>query len=203
MTLRETGAGGPQTASELATRRLGSEVRRARVSRGLTLVDIAEATGLSVSMLSMLERGKTGISVGSLVAVASALGIGIGDLFGPAGTSDSTVVRYQEQTELAVGPGVTRRLVQRSGDTGLEVATLTLEPGAHTGAELVRHEGQEVVIAQTGVITVQINSDTVELAEGDSIRLDAQSPHRFSNEGTEMCRALLIVRLPKVNQYGH
>ncbi|MGU3501678.1 cupin domain-containing protein [Mycobacterium sp. C31M] len=203
MTVGDSTPADPQAVSDIATRRLGSEIRRTRVEKGLTLVDIAAATGLSVSMLSMLERGKTGVSVGSLVAVASALGVAVGDLFHPASTPDSSLVRADQQTELSIGPGVTRRILQRSREHGIEVAALHLEPGAHTGAEFVRHEGQEIVIVQSGAVTVQINDDTYHLADGDSIRLDAEAPHRFANDGAEQTHLYLVVRLPIHGQYGH
>lgn len=203
MTVEDGASAGGQAVSEIATRRLGSEIRRNRIERGLTLVDIAASTGLSVSMLSMLERGKTGVSVGSLVAVASALGVAVGDLFHSATAPESSLVRRGEQPELTIGPGVTRRIIQRSPEHGLEVTALQLEPAAHTGAELVRHEGQEVVIVQAGELTVQINDDTFELAEGDSLRLDAEAPHRFANNGGGTAQVLLVVRLPVHAHYGH
>ena len=203
MTVEDSAPVATQSVSEIATRRLGSEIRRTRVERGLTLVDISAATGLSVSMLSMLERGKTGASVGSLVAVASALGVAVGDLFHPASAPDSLLIRRDEQPELTIGPGVTRRIIQRSREHGLEVTALQLEPGTHTGDELVRHEGQEVVLVEDGTLTVQINDDTFELAAGDSIRLDAESPHRFANLGELDSHVLLVVRLPVYTQHGH
>lgn len=196
-------AGDEQSVSELATRRLGLQVRRVRVEKGLTLVDIAAATGLSVSMLSMLERGKTGVSVGSLVAVASALGVAVGELFHPGVATDSAVVRRADQPELGVGPGVTRRLIHRSREFGIEIARLVLDPGAHTGAELVRHDGREVVVVQSGSLTVQIAQDTFELAEGDAIHLDADRPHRFVNGGDVISEATLVVRLTTAGRYGH
>jgi transcriptional regulator with XRE-family HTH domain len=203
MTSGETTPVDAQSISEIATRRLGSEIRRFRIEKGLTLVDIAASTGLSVSMLSMFERGKTGVSVGSLVAVASALGVAVGDLFHPSSTPDTSLVRRDEQPELTISPGVTRRIIQRSREHGLEVTALQLEPGTHTGAEFVRHEGQEIVIVQAGALTVQINDDTFELTAGDSIRLDAESPHRFANGGTVASKVMLVVRLPMHTSYGH
>ncbi len=203
MTVGEGAPAEAQSVSETATRRLGSEIRRTRIDKGLTLVDIAAATGLSVSMLSMLERGKTGVSVGSLVAVASALSVAVGDLFQTASTPDTSLVRRDEQPELAIGPGVTRRIIQRSREHGLEVAALQLEPGAHTGTEFVRHEGREIVVVQAGTVTVYIDDDTFQLAEGDSIRLDAESPHRFANNGAVVSRVLLIVQLPFRSLYSH
>lgn len=123
----------------------------------------------------------------------------LGDLFHADRAPDTTVVRRADQVELDIGPGVTRRQLHRSREHGIEVAELRLEPGAHTGAEL----GQEIVIAQEGVLTVQIETDTVELAEGDSLRLDAQCPHRLANNGATASRSLLVVSLPASGQYGH
>ncbi|MDG4669278.1 cupin domain-containing protein [Mycobacterium sp. 236(2023)] len=192
-----------RAASETTNRKLGAEIRRIRMERGLTLVDIAEDTGLSASMLSMLERGKTGVSIGSLVAVASALDVAVGELFQPAKTPEHSLVRHSEQQAIAIGPGVTRRLIQRSRTHGLEVASLRLAPGAHTGVELVRHEGQEIVVVQTGRLSVQIGSTFHDLCAGDSIRLDADCPHRFANNGDEVSDALLVVRVSAPDKYGH
>lgn len=199
---RESGADA-ESASELATRRLGAEIRRVRAERGLTLVDISTTTGLSVSMLSMLERGKTGVSVGSLVAIASAMGVAVGELFQSSSAPSLSLVRYDEQQRLTIGRGVVRRVIQRSREHGLEVASLHLEPGSHTGSEMVRHEGQEVVVVQSGILTVHINETVTELASGDSIRLDAAVPHRFANNGTVASECLLVVRIPVPHQYGH
>lgn len=190
-------------ASELTNQQLGAEIRRIRTQRGMTLVDIAAETGLSASMLSMLERGKTGVSVGSLVALASALGVAVGDLFHPARTPEPSLVRLHEQHELTICPGVTRRVIQRSRAHGLEVASLRLAPGAHTGAELVRHDGREIVVVQAGTLHVQIGATHHELQPGDSIQLDARHPHRFANNGAEISEVLLVVRVSVANKHGH
>lgn len=191
-----------EAVSEVTNRRLGAEIRRLRLNQGMTLLDIATETGLSASMLSMLERGKTGVSVGSLVAVASALGVTVGDLFQPSASPELSLVRFEQQQELAIGPGVTRRVVQRSRAHGLEVATLLLAPGADTGPELVSHEGQEIVVLRAGRLAVQIGGTRTELCSGDSIRLDAASPHRFANTGSKVAD-VLVVAMFAPTKYGH
>src|SRR5271165_1488673 len=67
-----------ETADVLAT--IGRNIRRLRNERGLTLQALADQTQLSASMLSLLERGKTGPSIGTLVVIASALGAQMSDL---------------------------------------------------------------------------------------------------------------------------
>ena len=186
-----------------ATRSLGERIRRARLDGDLTLVDVAGATGLSVSMLSMLERGKCGVSVGSLVAVASAIGVEVGDLFSSSPNSDLMLVRRNSTFDLTIGPGVTRRLIHRSREDGVEIVELRLEPGAHTGVELVRHEGHEVVLVRGGALTVQVVDDLFELATGDSLGLNADHPHRFSNNGDVVSHTVVVMRLSVARDYGH
>ena len=55
--------------------RIGKEIRVARKSAGLTLKDLAERTGLSVSLVSQIERAQTSPSIMSLYKLATALKI--------------------------------------------------------------------------------------------------------------------------------
>lgn len=61
---------------------LGTEVRRRRVSLGLTLDDLAERSGLSPHYLSTLENGRRDPHVSTLVAIAKALRIEPAELLG-------------------------------------------------------------------------------------------------------------------------
>ncbi|WNM23685.1 XRE family transcriptional regulator [Demequina capsici] len=63
----------PGTDSEAAGARLGAHVRELRRARGLTLVQLAEATGLSHPFLSQVERGLANFSLPSLRRIAVAL----------------------------------------------------------------------------------------------------------------------------------
>lgn len=53
---------------------LGRQVRQARTEKGWTLRDLSEASGVSVSQLSSIERGAHLPSVESLLSIAQALG---------------------------------------------------------------------------------------------------------------------------------
>src|SRR5258708_39213596 len=66
------------TASTLVA--IGERIREVRQRRNMTLQVLAESTKLSVSMLSLVERGKASPSIGSLIVIASALGITMSDL---------------------------------------------------------------------------------------------------------------------------
>ena len=70
-----------RSPDELLNRHIGQTLRGLRAQRKLTLKQLATRTGLSVSLLSQIERGEASASIGSLYRVASALDITLATLF--------------------------------------------------------------------------------------------------------------------------
>jgi DNA-binding response OmpR family regulator len=60
---------------------VGARVRSERKGKGLTLKQLGKRTGLSVSLLSQIERAESAASVSSLCKIASALGTRLQSLF--------------------------------------------------------------------------------------------------------------------------
>lgn len=65
-------------------RAIGRTIRDARKTQDLTLKQLARRTGLSVSLLSQIERAESSASISSLYKIASALQLRMSDLFGEA-----------------------------------------------------------------------------------------------------------------------
>lgn len=61
---------------------IGETIRGLRKDRNLTLKQMARRTGLSVSLLSQIERAESSASISSLYKIATALDVRIQDLFG-------------------------------------------------------------------------------------------------------------------------
>ena len=90
---------------------VGAELRRVRESRKLSLRAVASAVGVSASLLSQVETGKTQPSVSTLYALVNYLGISLDGLMGhqrtdsaPLGLGDSTgsAVRHEGRTSDSV-----------------------------------------------------------------------------------------------------
>lgn len=60
---------------------IGNKIRALRKEKSLTLKQLGNRTGLSVSLISQIELAKTSASVSTLYKIASALGIKIGHFF--------------------------------------------------------------------------------------------------------------------------
>ena len=61
---------------------IGDTIRNFRKGKTLTLKQMARRTGLSVSLLSQIERAETSASISSLYKISVGLQVKIRDLFG-------------------------------------------------------------------------------------------------------------------------
>jgi transcriptional regulator with XRE-family HTH domain len=177
--------------TEETVRRVGGRIRALRAKRRLTLQDMAEQTGVSVSMLSMLERGVASPSIGTLVAVASALGIHVSELFEEVAPQQKNPVNARaDQIVVETAEGVTRRLVHMDVDRGLEVVVNEYEPSTASAGEPLHHEGAECGLVLSGTLTVELGQDTYTLRSGDAISYSSATPHRLINNGRTRLRTV-------------
>lgn len=63
------------------TEKLGEKIKTARLAKKMTLKELAEKTQLSISFLSMVERGLTSAAVVSLKKIAEALDMDLSAFF--------------------------------------------------------------------------------------------------------------------------
>ncbi len=172
---------------------LGSRIRELRGQRNLSLQRLAGMTGISSSMLSLVERGKTSPSIGTLVAICSALGIHMTDLFDTdSRRTREPVVRAADQPVYQTPEGVMRRIVRTDDARGIEIVFNEYEPSTGSGASPVHHKGYEYGIVLEGKLTVEVDGQVYELRRGDSVGYDSKLSHRIENSGKRHVRAVWI-----------
>jgi transcriptional regulator with XRE-family HTH domain len=172
---------------------IGSRIRQLRGDRGLTLQGLADMTGLSASLLSLVERGKTSPSIGTLVAIAHAFDVHMTDLMPEAPATDELpVLRYDEQRVFATPEGVNRRILRDDRVRGLEVALNEYGEGGRSADSLLHHAGYEYGVVIEGTLTVEVDGHSYELQPGDSIAYDSTRPHRIINRGPGAARAMWV-----------
>ena len=57
-------------------KKLGRDIKSARLRRRLPMALVAERAGISVRTLGSIEKGETGVSIGNVTAVILAMGMG-------------------------------------------------------------------------------------------------------------------------------
>jgi transcriptional regulator with XRE-family HTH domain len=90
---------------------IGQRIRALRLSRGMTQGHLAERAGLNEKHLGVLEREGKDLAVSTLVRIAGALDVPVGELFTEPTKDDKAVVQRRVSEVLASGDdGAIRRL---------------------------------------------------------------------------------------------
>jgi len=184
------GASADRSSAQQVIESIGSRMRAAREELGMSIRDVALATGLSAGMVSLVERGKASPSVGTIVAITDALGLSMASLFSSGVAQTSPVVRRSEQEVHATADGMTRRLVVSEPALGIEISEHEYEPGGCSAPVATHHGGYECGMVTSGSLCVEVDGQQYQLKRGDAIRFPSTTPHRFINSARVRSRAL-------------
>src|ERR1700682_3119844 len=181
--------GAVQLPAEAATLP-GQRFRRLRARRGLSLAQVARATGVSVGFLSALERGQMRSSVATLRRIARFYRTNILSLFETAG-DNSRLVRPGQRKVLETNAGVRMELLAW-GNTAMEPHLFRVQPGGGSG-ESYSHEGEEFLHVLRGEFDIWLNTaEHYRLKPGDSLYFESSMPHRWKNPGRSEAWVLWI-----------
>ena len=156
----------------------GERLRRLRVKAHKTLKEVSEATGLSISFISALERGGSGASVASLRLLAGAYGVNMREVFGADLEQGSPLVRGEDRPVMQWDNGV-RFEEMASGEKVMDPSFIRVPPGA--GSEgFYSHNGEEFIYVVSGTLFVELkDQDTFQVAPGDTLYFPSTTPHRW------------------------
>ena len=195
---------------------VGSELRRVRESRKLSLRNVASAVGVSASLLSQVETGKTQPSVSTLYALVNYLGISLDGLMGTSRAesaslglgsagggsepragrrSDSVVQRREDNPIIEMENGVTWERMAVGNTDIADPLIVTYPPAGSSSREgkLMRHAALEYGVIIEGRLTLRIDFDSYDLEPGDSFCFDANRPHLYTNQTEEPARGIWFV----------
>ncbi len=175
----------------------GAAVRVRRGELGMTLEQLAEASGVSMATLSRLERGALNPSLSRAVAIAAALGADLDSLLTqrPAITvvrRDAAPARFDADT------GTTRRSLARPAP-GIEVVRYEIAPASST-REFAAHPVRTVETFHVLRGEVTLVGDDVDLAtleQGDTAEVRGDHRHRIVNAGSDPAEVLLVITRPR------
>ena len=175
---------------------IGEKIKAFRTARRMSLRELGEATGTTASFLSQLERGLTGANTGTLMRVASALGIGMQDLFAVAQRPVREVLRKAERPSLSAN-GCRKTLLSRRPIRDVEVYVGEFEIGGSTGEMPYSHgDAHEVFIVLKGQVELTLGDETHLMADGDSIEYPTSLPHKTVNIGVTRAEVMWIISPP-------
>ena len=179
---------------------IGDHVAAMRTQLGMTLEQLATATGFTKSYLSKIENSKKVPPIGTLSRIARALK-----------TDMTEILRTQENGHgFCVVRVKDRQPVVRGGTAfGYDYQSLAhtrahkkMEPFLFTFPSEIdkyvffEHEGEEFIFVLSGKVEWQAGGEKVILKPGDSIYFDSRLPHRGRGLGGE-ASALVVAYTPE------
>jgi transcriptional regulator with XRE-family HTH domain len=187
------------SSTALATA-IGGRIRQERTGRSWTLDQLAGVAGISRRMLINVEQGAANPSVGTLLRLSDALGIGLPALVEPPERAALKVNRKGEGAALwASQAGGRGLLVAGTGPPDVvELWDWTLAPGDRHTSEAHTSGTKELIQVREGTLTVEAGDHSVVLEEGDAVAFPGDVPHSYANAGASTSRFSLAVFEPGV-----
>jgi transcriptional regulator with XRE-family HTH domain len=176
---------------------IASRVRQLRAGRALSLDALAERSGVSRSMISLIERGETSATAVVLEKLAAGLDVALAALFEPPDRPPHPVVRRSDQAVWRdPGSGYVRRNVSPSGQlTPIQIVEVEFPPGAHVAYETggrqptIHHQ----VWVLEGAIDVTVGTDAYALRAGDCLAFALDRPTAYRNRTRRRARYAVVI----------
>lgn len=178
---------------------IGEQLRELRQIKSLTLREVAEKAGISVSYLSQIERNQSRLPIGVLKKLSDALGVHMnwffqGQAHGDPAESDIVVRAGKRRRMSFTGLGISEELLSPNLSGPLELLLSTIAPGADS--EDYSHDGAEAGFVLSGTLNLWVSGRQFQLHEGDSFSFKSAQTHRCANPGAVPTRVLWVITPP-------
>ena len=174
---------------------LGAALRRARNLRGMSLAQVAEATGISRSLLSLIETGRSDITVGRLSRLARLYDIRLADLVPEPRHPDPLVVRADDRPAVHYeAEGIDVEILMPEGPHAMQALLTTLSPKAAMQDFIAQPNEVFAFVLEGKVRTEFADGRELVLEAGDSAAfVSGEGGHRHANLCDETTRLVVVI----------
>lgn len=185
------------TSSDARNGALPVRLKQLRRQRDLTLDALANSTSLTKSYLSKIERGLSVPSLATVLKLAEAFKLSVGQLIGEDATSEIVCVTRQGErvafSRERDRDGYTYEAIAAARKVRL-MEPFIMRPPRRSAEDNVQveHSGEEFIFVLSGTIEIAIGEQVIRLAAGDAIYFDSSMPHRSRSVGRKRAEALVV-----------
>jgi transcriptional regulator with XRE-family HTH domain len=187
-------------AAEPITSRIADRIRSLRTARGLSLEELAERSGVSRSMLSLIEREESSPTAVVLNKIAASFGVPLAAFFedpeagaGPVSRAGERPAWRDPQT------GYLREVLSPSGVAApFQLVQVTLPAGTtvqYEGVNRPKPYHQQIWVLE-GRLEISVGEEIHRLEQGDCLAWDVDGrPHSFGNPSRKRTRYAVVIAL--------
>lgn len=178
---------------------IGTRLKHARLTRGLSLLRLAGDVGCTESFISKVENNKVRPSLMMLHKLVAALEINIARLFDEDAVQSEQVSIFHEGDRLFINTGTPvrglgislERLIPGAQSRLLQANIHHIAPNGSTDG-YIEHVGEEMGYVLEGRFELTVDRKTYVLRKGDSFFFNSSLPHGYRNLGKSAAQVLWI-----------
>ena len=178
----------------------GVAVRKLRLSKGWTLQQLSDKSGVPLSTLSKLELGQSSLTYDKILRICRALDVdpGLSILqqasVAPPPTGRRSVIRAGEGQEARLGPHLVKAAAHELLSKSFAPMIVTLAPGEARAEHRTTLPGEVYLYVLEGALVLVTDVYApLRLGPGDAVYFDGATEHALQAEGETPCRAMLVV----------
>ena len=173
---------------------VGKKIRQFRTQKKMTLENVANETGLSVTRLKKIEAGKEIPPVGALLQIARSLQIDSA-LFLKEQSEDKLTDRVEAYTKRTANYAYTT-LTPGAENKHLKAFSVSIDPLADHEGVGYQHEGEEFVYVLAGKVEITVGDHVNKLAKNESLHFNSGISHNLKNVGKSIAKLLVVIYGP-------
>lgn len=171
-------------------KKIGERLRLLRKERDVTLKELADKSGMSISFISNLERDLCSPTIDNLQKICEAMDVSLIGLLDEKNWKER-VIRADEREILYKQDGQVCYESLRFAAGKMDGLIINIEPHCIYEREWT-HAYDEIGLILEGELTISMNEETYVLKEGDAFYIPAMTRHNLSNHSAERCRSYWV-----------
>lgn len=178
------------------TQQAGVAVRKLRLSKGWTLQELSEKSGVPLSTLSKLELGQSSLTYDKILRICSALDIDPGlsllqNTPTPTPSARRAVIRKDDGDAIPFGAHIARVGAQDLLSKSFTPMLVTLRD-TDSGRQILPGEVYLHILSGCALLHTDVYAP-LKLNVGDAIYFDGATEHRLHAANHEPCTLLMVV----------
>lgn len=173
---------------------IAGNLKSQRESRGLSLDQLAELTGVSKSMLRQIETGQSSPTIATIWKIANGLHLSFTALLSrPVVAAEVKSFRSEPPLTAAGAHYRLFPLIPFSPQQAFETYYFEIDPGTEFHGEPHQGNVQEYIFVTKGSLRISLEGRDFDVSAGEFLQFLANCPHRYRCTSDEMATAIMQV----------